>query len=256
MYELVCGDALTVLGQYPQRFNAIITAPPRFERRGAASSAAWRDYQSLLTAFMETARPALKPCGFLAMVVADGVGHNPRYPVYAAVTTAMAYAGFSLRETVVWDKDADEAQRHPLRGEHEMVVIAKRHGDGALDKASEVVEYGESVWRIHTEQPGRVGHPDPLPFELARRLLALTNEGDAVCDPFMGSASIGVAAVRYGRDFYGIEINPDYYRVAKNRIKGLVCQPTLFNTTQFERDYQPMVRKPVFEQLSLIGDAV
>ena len=47
----------------------------------------------------------------------------------------------------------------------------------------------------------------------------LTNEGDLVLDCFMGSGTTGVACKNLKRDFIGIEINKDYFEIAKNRIK-------------------------------------
>ena len=47
----------------------------------------------------------------------------------------------------------------------------------------------------------------------------LSNEGDMVLDPFMGSGSAGVASVKLGRNFTGIELNPTYYQIAQKRIR-------------------------------------
>ena len=46
----------------------------------------------------------------------------------------------------------------------------------------------------------------------------ITNEGDTILDPFMGSGTTGVAAVQTGRNFIGIEIEPKYYEIAEKRI--------------------------------------
>ena len=45
-----------------------------------------------------------------------------------------------------------------------------------------------------------------------------SNEGDTILDPFMGSGTTGVACVKTGRNFIGIEIDPDYYAIAEKRI--------------------------------------
>ena len=47
----------------------------------------------------------------------------------------------------------------------------------------------------------------------------LTNEGDLVLDCFMGSGTTGVACKNLGRDFIGIELSPEYFRIAKERIE-------------------------------------
>ena len=52
-----------------------------------------------------------------------------------------------------------------------------------------------------------------------KRLIEMTtNEGDTILDPFMGSGTTGVACVQTGRNFIGIEIDPDYFAIAERRI--------------------------------------
>ena len=47
----------------------------------------------------------------------------------------------------------------------------------------------------------------------------LSNEGDTILDPFMGSGSTGVSSKKLSRNFYGIEIDKDYVEISKKRIK-------------------------------------
>lgn len=81
-----------------------------------------------------------------------------------------------------------------------------------------------------TNQPDRHGaHPTEKPLPLMSEIIQLfTNAGDIVCDPFMGSGSTGVSAVRAGRQFIGIEVNPLYFEVACERISAALQQPDLF----------------------------
>jgi site-specific DNA-methyltransferase (adenine-specific) len=62
-------------------------------------------------------------------------------------------------------------------------------------------------------------HPTEKPVKLMNRLvLASSNEGDTILDPFMGSGTTGVAAKTLGRSFIGIELDPDYFALASKRI--------------------------------------
>lgn len=64
-------------------------------------------------------------------------------------------------------------------------------------------------------------HPTQKPLELIQHLiLALTKENDIVIDPFMGSGTTGVAAIKHKRNFIGIEIDDNYVRLAEKRIKN------------------------------------
>jgi len=63
------------------------------------------------------------------------------------------------------------------------------------------------------------GHPSQKPINLIKELvLKFSKEGDTVLDPFMGSGTTGVACVNTGRDFIGIELDADYFKIAEKRI--------------------------------------
>ena len=64
-------------------------------------------------------------------------------------------------------------------------------------------------------------HPTQKPVRLLERLMALvTQENALVLDPFAGSASTGVACINTGRKFIGIELDDEYFDIAKNRIES------------------------------------
>jgi DNA modification methylase len=55
-------------------------------------------------------------------------------------------------------------------------------------------------------------------------VLASTKENDLVLDPFTGSGTVGVVAVKHGRNFVGIELNEDYVQIARQRISVALSQ--------------------------------
>jgi DNA modification methylase len=69
-------------------------------------------------------------------------------------------------------------------------------------------------------------HPTQKPIKLMRKLVRRTS--GVVLDPFMGSGTTGVAAVKLGRKFIGIEIEPKYFDIACRRIQDALDQPDLF----------------------------
>ena len=82
-----------------------------------------------------------------------------------------------------------------------------------------------------TETVEKNGHPCPKPFKLMRWLVNRASmPGEIVLDPFMGSGTTGVAAVRLGRKFIGIEFEPTYYEIARARIADALARPDLFIT--------------------------
>ena len=64
-------------------------------------------------------------------------------------------------------------------------------------------------------------HPTQKPESLMQHFVEiLSNPGDNILDPFMGSGTTGVVSKRAGRNFIGIELNSEYYNIAKSRIEG------------------------------------
>lgn len=77
-------------------------------------------------------------------------------------------------------------------------------------------------------QPDKVDHPTQKPLCLIEPLLlASSNPGDVVLDPFAGSGSIGVAALRLGRRYIGFEKEPKYAAIARKRLTAAREQRTL-----------------------------
>ena len=67
----------------------------------------------------------------------------------------------------------------------------------------------------------RTEHPTQKPVSLMRDLLGIhTNEGDTVLDAFMGSGSTGIACIHTNRNFIGIELDENYFKIAKDRIES------------------------------------
>ena len=82
------------------------------------------------------------------------------------------------------------------------------------------------IWdipNVKAQHVEKTEHPCQFPVALPQRLIkALSNEGDTILDPFMGSGTTGVAAILEKRKFIGAEIMDDYYHISMQRIKDAV----------------------------------
>jgi len=82
-----------------------------------------------------------------------------------------------------------------------------------------------SVWAIGTPKPEekKFGkHPTQKPLDLLKRIvIASTNEGDIILDPFTGSSTTGLAAAMNGRKFVGIDTEKNYLDLSIKRLKDL-----------------------------------
>jgi DNA modification methylase len=76
----------------------------------------------------------------------------------------------------------------------------------------------QQIWRI--TGASTKNHPAPFPVELASRLVRMFSfHGDTVLDPFSGTGTTLIAALRYGRNGIGMEIDPEYCRMAAGYLK-------------------------------------
>jgi site-specific DNA-methyltransferase (adenine-specific) len=87
----------------------------------------------------------------------------------------------------------------------------------------------KDVWsetRLHRQDPEREDHPTQKPLKIVERMvLASCPPGGLVLDPFMGSGTTAVAALRHGRRFVGFELNRRYFAAAKRRVSRLQKGP-------------------------------
>ena len=122
---------------------------------------------------------------------------------------------------LIWDKGRI-GMGNPFRRRHELIFYANR--------ASLVLnrEAGTHIPTILKASPVKEYHAAEKPMMLIARLMkGLTTQGQSVLDPFMGSGTTGVACVKTGRKFIGIEIDEGYFDIAVKRITEAQMQPRL-----------------------------
>ncbi len=87
------------------------------------------------------------------------------------------------------------------------------------------MEWTKSVWTMNPESARKIGHPAPFPKELPNRLIQLLSfKGDIILDPFMGSGTTAVSALKNNRLFVGYDLDNQYIKLAENRIAPLLSQ--------------------------------
>ncbi|HEX9258730.1 MAG TPA: site-specific DNA-methyltransferase [Acidimicrobiales bacterium] len=252
---LFCGDARDMGGVADASVALVVTSPPYFAGKTYEEAlgqdgipGTYVEYLDLLTeVFAECAR-TLEPGGRIAVNVAN-LGRKPFRSLASDVITILQdRLGLLLRGEIVWQKGrgaggscAWGSYRSPanpsLRDLTERVVIA---GKGRFDRAQsraqrarrglpceptvtadEFLEATLDVWELPPESATRVDHPAPFPVELPQRLIELyTYAGDLVLDPFLGSGSTAVAAVRTGRHYTGYDVDPAYVEAARARVRA------------------------------------
>ena len=224
--------------------HLMITSPPYNVSKEYDNDLSLNEYLDLLkNCFTETYRVLVN--GGRACINMANVGRKPYIPLSDYVSKIMIEIGFNMRGEIIWNKSAgagistawgsfQSASNPILRDVHEYILIfSKGNYKRERDKnekefrhdnisKEEFIEWTKSVWTMNPESAKRIGHPAPFPEELPNRLIKLFSfTNDIVLDPFMGSGTTAIAAIKNNRNFIGYEINEEYINIANNRIKNL-----------------------------------
>lgn len=233
MSRLIVGDALDVLPTLAEEsIDAVVTDPPyssggmvRGDRMGSTrkkytstdSEAADdvvpfsgdnRDQLSWVlwsTLWMMEARRTLKQGG-TCVVFTD-------WRQLPATIQAMQCAGLVFRGIVPWHKPSARPQKGRFSAACEFAVWGS-NGPMATE--------GDCIAGFVSAQPAKMADRDHLtqkPVAVMEHLLRIVPAGGVVLDPFMGSGTTGVACVRTGRGFIGIDIDQHWHDVAARRMK-------------------------------------
>ncbi len=215
--------------------SLMVTSPPYNVGKDYDEDLSLDQYLQFIRRVLGETHRVLSPGGRVAINVAN-LGRKPYIPLNAYISTLAFELGFLMRGEIIWVKAKGasgscawgswmSAGNPTLRDLHEYILVFSK---GRFDKPvrgkstisrDEFMNATTSVWTIPSESAKRVGHPAPFPVNLVERLINLyTFEGDVVLDPFMGSGSTALAAVKTGRFFVGYEISQEYIKLAHKRI--------------------------------------
>ena len=217
--------------------HLMVTSPPYNVSKEYDEDLSLKEYLQLLTnVFTETYRVLVY--GGRACVNVANLGRKPYIPLSDHISHMMIEIGFKMRGEIIWAKGAgagvsmawgswQSASNPVLRDTHEYILVFSK---GAFDRKKEdrentitkeqFMEWTKSVWTMNPESAKKVKHPAPFPVELPYRLTQLyTFKGDIVLDPFMGSGSTAIAALKSERKYAGYDVDPEYIRIAEERIE-------------------------------------
>ena len=158
--------------------------------------------------------------------VPDGLKPKDLMGIPWRVAFALQDAGWWLRSDIVWSKPSpmpESVADRPSRAHEYVFLLAKSEryffDAGALRNSAGA--NARTVWSI-TSDPFDGAHHATMPPELARRcILAGSRRGDVVLDPFAGAGTTALVAVGNGRRAIGCELNPEYARLALDRVAAV-----------------------------------
>ncbi len=238
--QIILGSAENMIELPDRSVHLMITSPPYNVSKEYDEDLSLEEYLCLLSnAFRETYR-VLVNGGRVCINVAN-LGRKPYIPLSDYISQMMIEIGFNMRGEIIWNKGSSaststawgswtSASNPVLRDIHEYILVfskgdysrsATRKGKHDTIGKEDFIQWTKSVWNLNAESAKKVGHPAPFPVELPHRLIQLYSyQEDVVLDPFMGSGTTAIAAIRDERHYVGYDINPEYVKLAQRRIEN------------------------------------
>lgn len=259
------GDCLDFLKTIPREtLQLIVTSPPYNIGKEYEKRLDLKEYFEQQGKVIAECVRALRTGGSICWEVGNYVEKGEIIPLDILLYDCFKNLGLKLRNRIVWRFEHGLHCSKRFSGRYEVIMWFSKGDDYVFNldpvrvpqkypgkkhfKGPHAGEYScnpkgknpTDVWDIPNVKSNHVEktcHPCQFPIALIQRLvLALTNEGDIVFDPFLGVGSSAVASVINNRKAAGSEINRKYYKIACERVRE-ACRGTL----RFRLD------KPVYE---------
>jgi modification methylase len=226
--------------------HLMVTSPPYNVTKEYDNNLSLKEYVELLNRVWKETHRVLVPGGRACINIAN-LGRKPYIPLHSYIIEGMQNIGFLMRGEIIWNKASSaspstawgtwlSAANPVLRDIHEYILIfskdtfsRNRRGKEATIKKDEFLEWTKSVWTFPAVSAKQIGHPAPFPEELPHRLIQLyTFKDDVVLDPFVGSGTACLSAIKDKRNYVGYDIDHEYIKLAEKRISNYTSQLQLF----------------------------
>ena len=256
-HRLIHGDARDLSFLPAESIHLAVTSPPywNLKRYNEHDDQLGHidDYEQFLDELEKVWRHlfrVLVPGGRLVCVVGDvcvsrrRFGRHLVFPLHADISVRCRKIGFDNLNPIIWHKIANASYEvsngskflgkpyEPnaiIKNDIEYILMQRKPGgyrrptneqrrESKIEK-KDFDQWFQQIWNI----PGAStrNHPAPFPLELAARLVCMFSfTGDTVLDPFCGSATTLIAAMKNGRNSVGVEIDRHYCRMATKRLKA------------------------------------
>lgn len=272
VHRLINGDARDLSFLDDDSIHLVVTSPPYWNLKRYNDNPDQlghiQDYESFLFELEKVWRHVyrvLVPGGRLVCVVGDvcvarrNFGRHLVFPLHSDISVICRRIGFDNLNPIIWHKIANASYEvengskflgkpyEPnaiVKNDIEFILMQRKPGGYRKPTITQREEsrigkedfdrWFQQIWNITGASTKQ--HPAPFPMELATRLVRMFSfTGDTVLDPFCGSGTTMIAAFRTGRNSIGVEIDPEYCRMAARFLKAESAN--LFSTAklQFER---------------------
>ncbi len=257
-HELHLQDARDMRFLQHESVHLVLTSPPYWTlkeyRRSDGQLGFVGDYDEFLAELDKVWKQcfdALVPGGRLICVVGDvclsrrkNQGRHTVVPLHASIQERCRSLGYDNVAPIIWNKIANAVYEvengsggflgkpyEPnavIKNDIEFILMERKPGGYrapslytrvlSVISAENHKKWFQQIWTDVRGASTRE-HPAPYPLELAERLVRMFSfVGDTVLDPFMGTATTNLAALRWGRNSLGVEVDPHYFGMAHRRV--------------------------------------
>jgi modification methylase len=274
LHRLIHGDARELAYLDDASVHLVVTSPPYWNLKRYNDNPDQlghiQDYEAFLFEIEKVWRHIyriLVPGGRLVCVVGDvcvarrDFGRHLVFPLHADICVICRRIGFDNLNPIIWHKIANASYEvengskflgkpyEPnaiIKNDMEFILMQRKPGGyrkpTERQREASRIEKGafdrwfQQIWNITGASTKH--HPAPFPLELATRLVQMFSfTEDTVLDPFCGSGTTMVAAIRTGRNSIGIEIDPEYCRMAARYLKAETAD--LFTAAELKFEKAP-----------------
>lgn len=238
--KIICGDALQVMKEFPDgSIDLVITSPPynlknstgngmKDGRGGKWANAAlqkgYTNYDDCMPHDMYVKWQGDCLTEMLRLIPENGaIFYNHKWRVQNGLLQDRQdiVSGFPVRQIIIWKRKGGlNFNAGYFLPTYEVIYMITKSKFKLNPKAN---AYGD-VWEFTQEMKNK--HPAAFPVDLIDRIISSTT-AKVILDPFMGSGTTAVSALNFNRSYIGIDISPEYCKMAEDRIKRHVSQGRL-----------------------------
>jgi DNA modification methylase len=259
---IVNGNVLHVLKKVKdESVHLTFTSPPYYNARDYSIYDSYKSYLDFLTNTFKEIHRITKDGRFFVLNTSPIIIPRPgrkyssiRYPIPYDIHHRIIEMGWEYIDDIIWMKPEPSAKnrvagfnmhRKPLAYKPNCITetlmvyrkktnklidwIFKQYPTKTINKSKVKDGYETSnVWKIDPSFDKK--HSAIFPLELCDKVISYYSlEGDLIFDPFAGSGSVGVSAIKNKRNFFLTEVNKDYFNLIKEKLKG-----DLFNNVKLK----------------------
>jgi DNA modification methylase len=291
LHNLIQGDARRLDFVPDESVHLIITSPPYWNLKryneNPEQLGHLEDYEQFVNELAKVWNHVFRvlvPGGRLVCVVGDvclsrrKFGRHVVMPLHSDIAVSCRRIGFDNLNPIIWHKISNANYEVPSAGKFlgrpyepnaiikndiEFILMERKPGgyrkptqeqrERSRISKEDYHNWFQQIWTLSGASTRK--HPAPFPLELANRLVRMFSfYGDTVLDPFVGTGTTMVAALRSGRNSIGIEIDREYCRMAARRLKSeslnmFTPAKLLFQVAEIQRNRSISLRETKYQYM-------